>query len=132
MKWFYNLKIGVKLISAFIILSAITAFIGYQGLNNMGTINTMLNSLYSNETVGISYIRSANIDLIYYSRAQYNFLLADSKEARSKYKDMMDNYENLLNSDIKKAEPLINTQQGKDLIAEFKKAGKITKEHLRI
>ncbi len=121
MKWFYNLKIGVKLISAFIILSAITAFIGYEGLNNMGTINSMLNSLYSNETVGISYIRAANIDLIYYSRAQNNFLLATSKESRAKYQNDMNNYENLLNSDIQKAAPLINTQQGKDLIAQFKK-----------
>ncbi len=122
MKWFYNLKIAIKLIFSFIILSVITAFVGFEGINNMGVINNMLNSLYTNETVGISYIRSANIDLIYYSRAQNNFLLATSNDARSKYRNMMTNYENLLNSDISKAEPLINTQQGKDLIAQFKKS----------
>ncbi len=69
MKWFYDLKISIKLIAAFITLSAITAFIGFQGLNNMGVINDMLNSLYTNETVGISYIKEANIDLIYFGQS---------------------------------------------------------------
>ncbi len=122
MKWFYDLKIGVKLIVAFMILSAITAFIGFQGLNNMGVINNMLNSLYTNETVGISYIKEANIDLIYFGRAQNNFLLASSKEERAKYQDAMDNYENLLKNNIQKAEPLIHTDKGKELIADFSKS----------
>ena len=119
MKWFYDLKISVKLIVAFIILSAITAFIGFQGLNNMGMINNMLNSLYTNETVGISYIKEANIDLIYFGRAQNNFLLASSKEERAKYQDAMDNYENLLKNNIQKAEPLIHTDKGKELNCRF-------------
>ena len=97
------------------ILSAITAFIGFQGLNNMGTINDMLNSLYTNETIGISYIKEANIDLIYFGRAQNNYLLASSKEERAKYQDAMDNYENLLKNNIQKAEPLIHTDKGKEL-----------------
>ena len=122
MKWFYDLKIGVKLIVAFMILSAITAFIGFQGLNNMGVINDLLNSLYTNETVGISYIKEANIDLIYFGRAQNNFLLASSKEERAKYQDAMDNYENLLKNNIQKAEPLIHTDKGKELIADFSKS----------
>ena len=104
------------------ILSAITAFVGFQGLNNMGTINDMLNSLYTNETIGISYIKEANIDLIYFGRAQNNFLLASSKEEKAKYQDAMDNYENLLKSNIQKAEPLIKTEKGKELIAEFNKS----------
>ena len=124
MKWFYNLKISVKLIAAFIVLSTITAFIGFQGLNNMGVINDMLNSLYENETIGLSYIKEANIDLIYFGRAQNNFLLASSNEDRSKYQDAMDNYENLLKSNIEKATPLITTEKGKELIAEFAKSWK--------
>ncbi len=124
MKWFYDLKISTKLIAAFITLSAITAFVGFQGLNNMGVINDMLNSLYENETVGLSYIKEANIDLVYFGRAQNNFLLASSNEERSQYQDAMDNYENLLKSNIEKARPLIATDKGKELIAEFEKSWK--------
>ncbi len=119
MKWFYNLKISVKLITAFIVLSGITAFVGFQGIGNMSVINNMLNSLYTHETIGISYIKEANIDLIYFGRAQNNYLLASSKEDREKYQSAMDNYENLLKSNIQKATPLITTDQGKELIAQF-------------
>ncbi len=55
-------------------------------------------------------------------RAQNNFLLASSKEDRAKYQDAMDNYENLLKSNIQKAEPLIHTDKGKELIADFSKS----------
>src|SRR5205085_7332042 len=35
MNWFKNLKISVKLISAFLILSGITGVVGYVGIENM-------------------------------------------------------------------------------------------------
>ena len=119
MKWFYNLKIGTKLIVGFVVLSALTAFVGYQGLNNMGVINDMLNQLYENETMGISYIKEANIDLIYFGRAQNNFLLSSTNEERAKYQEAMDKYESLLKSNVEKAKPLIKTDKGKELITEF-------------
>ena len=124
MKWFYNLKIGSKLIVAFIVLSGITAFVGYQGLNDMSTINDMLNQLYTNETVGISFIKEANIDLIYFGRAQNNFLLASSQDDRAKYQEAMDKYENLLKNNVEKARPLITTDKGKELINEFENSWK--------
>ena len=40
MKWFYNLKIGTKLTGAFVLLSMITAIVGYEGLTNMSMINS--------------------------------------------------------------------------------------------
>ena len=61
MKWFNNLKIKFKLLISFTFLSALTAFVGVQGLTNMDTINNMLNVLYTNETLGISFIKEANI-----------------------------------------------------------------------
>ena len=74
MKWFNNLKIAKKLIFTFIILSFITAFVGYEGISNMNTINSMLKSLYENETLGISYIKEANINLSDFDKAESNFL----------------------------------------------------------
>ena len=75
MKWFSNLKVGTKLISAFIVVSLITAVVGYIGIRNMGTINDMADDMYLKELLGISYIKEANINLIYISRAE-------KKEAR--------------------------------------------------
>jgi len=124
MKWFYNLKIASKLIMAFIILSAITALIGYEGISNMGTINNMLNSLYTKETVGISFIKEANIDLIYYGRAQNNLLLASTKEDQQNFKEAMDHYKEILMNNIESARPLFYTNEGKKLLADFEKSWK--------
>ncbi len=118
MKRVMDLKIGTKLIFAFVIVSAITAFIGYEGLDNMGSINQMLNTLYDHETMGISYLKEANIDLIYYDRELNNYLLANQQE-RAQYQAKLDNYEKLMMSNIERAKPLIETEEGKALIGQF-------------
>jgi methyl-accepting chemotaxis protein len=122
MKWFYNLKIGTKLIIAFIAVSLITVIVGLQGLSNIGTINDMLNSLYLNETMGISYIKEANIDLIYFGRAQNNFLLASTTADRLKFQKKMDEYEDLMKKNIERAKPLIHSEEGKRYLSELERS----------
>lgn len=122
MKWFNNLKIKFKLLISFTFLSALTAFVGVQGLTNMDTINNMLNVLYTNETLGISFIKEANINLIYHGRALNNFLLSSSDEDRNTYQARIDEYEKGLMRDLEKAKPLITTEQGIRLISEFESA----------
>jgi methyl-accepting chemotaxis protein len=118
MKWFYNLKISVKLIVSFLILSAITAFVGIQGLTDMGAINKMLSSLYHNETRGIAYIKESNSDLLAYSRSLNNYLLSTSQTERDNCLANMKNYEKLLFQNIDAATPLIKSDEGKALIAQ--------------
>ena len=45
MKWFYDMKIGARLITAFVIVGAITAIVGYMGINSMGNIAELAASL---------------------------------------------------------------------------------------
>ncbi len=118
MKWFYNLKISVKLIVSFLILSAITAFVGIQGLTDMGAINKMLSSLYHNETRGIAYIKESNSDLLAYSRCLNNYLLSTSQKERDNCLANLTNYEKLLFQNINAATPLIKSDEGKALIAQ--------------
>lgn len=113
MNWFYNLKIGTKLLLSFAVISAATVIIGFEGLSGMSTINQMLNKLYENETIGISFIKEANIDLIYFGRAQNNFLLASTNEERSKFKEKMSQYEAIMKENLAKAKPLIHTEEGR-------------------
>ncbi|MFC4599176.1 methyl-accepting chemotaxis protein [Cohnella hongkongensis] len=63
MKWFYNLKTSVKLISAFLVIAAIMAFIGFYGLNNLGKINNRLNDMYSNQLVAVKSLVEAQANL---------------------------------------------------------------------
>jgi methyl-accepting chemotaxis protein len=122
MKWFNNLKIGVKLILSFLLLSGITGMVGYLGISNMEKINGMLNSLYERETLGISYIKEANINLVYFARSEKNFLLASSASEREQHAKRMEGYEKGLKENFEKAKPLFRSERGKELLSKFEKA----------
>jgi len=128
MKWFLNLKIGTKLITSFLVVAAITAIVGFQGLTNMGKINDMLNALYEKETIGISFIKEANVSLIYFGRAQNNYLLSSSDAERDQYKKAMENYEARLMKNLADAKPLFYTDKGKELLNNFDQYWKEYKE----
>ncbi|MCT4621632.1 MAG: methyl-accepting chemotaxis protein [Marinisporobacter sp.] len=55
MKWFYNLKISVKLVTSFIIVSLIAGVVGFVGIINIKTIDKNDTILYANMTVPIAY-----------------------------------------------------------------------------
>ena len=63
MKWFYNLKMLWKLLLSFALVLGLMAFVGYMGVNGMGQINHMLNTLYERDMIGLSEIKEANFDL---------------------------------------------------------------------
>jgi methyl-accepting chemotaxis protein len=45
MKWINNLKVGVKLIGAFVIVSAITGLVGWMGIGNMAALNSLADNM---------------------------------------------------------------------------------------
>ena len=85
MQWFYDMRVGKKLILSFLIMACLTGFVGYLGIENMGKINEMAHQMYTKELLGLSAIEEANISLIYLDRASKNMLLASTPEERTKY-----------------------------------------------
>lgn len=59
MKWFYNLKTSVKLISSFLVVAVILAFVGVYGLSNLGTINNSLDDMYTNNLIPVSSLQAS-------------------------------------------------------------------------
>ncbi|MGE5682398.1 MAG: MCP four helix bundle domain-containing protein, partial [Bacillota bacterium] len=114
MKWFYNLKISAKLLSAFITLALITAVVGFVGLSNMNTINTMLNDLYTRHMVGLSNNKEANINLIYYDRAVRNYILAKDQADRDVRLRDMKKYEGRIRDLMEKTKETLLTDEGKE------------------
>jgi methyl-accepting chemotaxis protein len=119
MKWFYDMKIGAKLIGAFIIVGAITAVVGYMGIQNMGKIADMADASYAKETLAIEYLKQADVEMSRTIRAEKNLLLASTQEQREKYKGQIANDRTNVNDNIEKARPLISTDKGKELLAKF-------------
>jgi methyl-accepting chemotaxis protein len=122
MNWFYDMKIGKKLIGAFIVTGIITAVVGFIGIANMGKIADLSQSSYANETMGISYLREANVQLIHMARAEKNLLLSSTPEEREKYRAALAQYAAAVTENLEKARPLVHTDEGKALLTKFDSA----------
>lgn len=59
MNWFYNLKIGTKLILSFILVALIAGIVGYEGMSSLSNVDESDKILFENNTVPLS----AMIDL---------------------------------------------------------------------
>lgn len=61
MKWFNNLRISVKLISAFVIISVLMAGVGVYGLVNLNSLNTTLKQMYQDQLIPVREALQANV-----------------------------------------------------------------------
>ncbi len=122
MRWFYDLKIGTKLIISFILMAALTTIVGYLGVTNMGKIDKLLDSLYNKETIGIRHAKQANVDLVYFVRAQENFLLASTPDKRTESLKAMNKYEKLMKDELAAVKPLTHTEKGRELLSKIDSA----------
>jgi len=122
MQWFKDMKVGKKLVVSFLLLAFLTAVVGYLGVANMGKINDMADRIYENELLGVSYIKEANISLVYLDRAMKNLLLSSTKEDRDKYSGLIKGFEEMYRSNLEKARPLFYTEKGKEMLGKLDRA----------
>ena len=119
MNWFYDMKIGAKLIGAFIVVGVITAVVGAVGIRSMGQLADLAASSYARETLGVVYLKQANVELIHMDRAEKNLLLSSTPEDRDLYKGRIAADITIVNGNLDKARPLIHSDKGKELLAKF-------------
>ena len=122
MKWFYDLKVGKKLIIAFIIVSAITATVGFMGIKSMRAMNEGSEKMYQKELLGLSFAKAANIDLLNLVRSDKNAMLATSQEQRQKCADDAKKYEASFVSNFAKTRTFFYTDKGKEVMAKIEQA----------
>ncbi len=53
-KWFFNLKTAVKLISAFVVIAIILAFVGFFSLSNMSRLDEGMDRMYEDDVLPIT------------------------------------------------------------------------------
>ena len=116
---FNNFKVGTKLLAGFLSISVIGALVALIGIFNMGRISDLADDMYLKEVLGISYIKEANINLIYIGRARGNFLLATTDAERQANLANIKKYWSALNGYLEKAKPLFVTEEAKALFVRY-------------
>jgi len=115
---FKQMKVGTRLIAGFLVLSLLGAIVAAIGIVNMSRINDQNDLLYDRELLGISYIKEANINLIYMGRALRNVLLAASDKDRQSATSALETARTQLKTNLEKARPLFYSDKGKQMFSE--------------
>jgi len=114
---FKHMKVGTRLIAGFLALALLGAVIAGIGIFNMSRINDSNDQLYQKELLGISYVKEANINLIYVGRAVRNVLLASTDKDRQAAIANVETAHTQLRSNLDKARPLFYTEKGQRMLA---------------
>jgi methyl-accepting chemotaxis protein len=116
-----NLRIGPRLIAAFMVLILISIVIGAVGLYGAGKIDGKAEDLYNMELMGLSHIKEANIKLIAIGRARANFLLATSEAERDKHLQSIKHSSIAALESVEKAQPLFVSERAKTIFTQVGK-----------
>lgn len=124
MQWLYNHSTRGKVLTISIVMQILMIIIGIFGVRNASQLNEVAENLYRNEVLGISYIKEANLALVYMGRALSNLMLAQTESGveSSVYKAVMEQYEYRAEEYIEKAAPLFHSPDGQARIAEIRAA----------
>ncbi len=115
-----NLKVGTRLIAAFLAMCVLCGAVGAIGMFNMSRINDMADVMYQRELMGLSHIKEANINLIYVGRARGNALLASTEEERARFIDETRKAIAATSAYVEKADPLFTAPEARRMITELK------------
>ncbi|MCG5500936.1 methyl-accepting chemotaxis protein [Ectothiorhodospira lacustris] len=119
MAWFNNLRVGVKLVSAFILMALFTATVGWVGISNMNRIDSLADQMYEVELRGVSEIKEANVQLLNGSRAIRNLLLAETSAERQRHIQNIRAFGAEEAAHIQQVRTLFYTDESRQLFARY-------------
>jgi methyl-accepting chemotaxis protein len=120
MMWFRNLKTVTKLVTAFILLSAFTGMVGYEGILAAGSLSEMMGTLYEQQMLGVSAIRGANSRLRAIGQDAREAIIANDKTEIEQIVAKIDKSMTLLDQRLDQAEPTLTAEEDKQHMAQVR------------
>jgi methyl-accepting chemotaxis protein len=116
---FANMKVGTKLIGAFVLVCAIGAGVSGTGIHSMATINENGNKIYSNNLTGLELILKAKSDVMLAGQLLRNAILSRDHAQQSAFMDEASKELTSAREKLDKAEPLSTSKAGKAAFLEL-------------
>ncbi|HET7863705.1 MAG TPA: methyl-accepting chemotaxis protein [Burkholderiaceae bacterium] len=113
------MKLATKLIAAFVTVCLLGAMVSALGIRNMMSMQSSSETMYRKDMIGLSYIKEANIDLLYIGRALRNAILATAEEQRHAALTKADENLALARKNLDQAKPLYWSEKGKAAFAQL-------------
>jgi methyl-accepting chemotaxis protein len=122
MQWFIGLKVKTKLVGGFLIVAAIGAIIGIQGILKAAQMNSMASLMFQRDTVGLRHVAEANMHLLAAGRGVRTAVLSRTEEDRKQQLAIVQDRLKQLHSELDKSDPKFVTQHGRDLVQRTRAA----------
>ncbi|HIJ94801.1 MAG TPA: HAMP domain-containing protein [Desulfuromonadales bacterium] len=121
MSWYQNLKISVKLLSAFIVVALIAAAIGYIGVTKLHQIDDADTKLYEKVTIPLSDLGDISASFQRQRVNSRDILDAPTLEEKQKFANRIKELREINNKAVEDFEKSILTDEGRKLFEEYKK-----------
>ena len=112
-----KMKLATRLILGFMAVVAFGVIVAMVGIRGIGTVNDFNDRLYDRELLGLSYIKEANINLIYAGRERARFSAATTPQERETAVRSFEAAITSMEKQLALAQPLFITEQGKGQFA---------------
>ncbi len=121
MNWFINLKIGVKLVMAFVVVALIAGVVGLTGIISIRTIEKADTEMYELNTEPLVNIADARVA---YQQVRVNLrdIILDNRANSQKYLDNLKQLDQSMAADIGRFEQTLRTERGRKEIAVYRAA----------
>jgi methyl-accepting chemotaxis protein len=119
MNWYLNLKTSVKLISAFVIIAVLLAFVGLFGMNTTSKVSKGMSGMYQDNLLVLNDLSSVQV---WYQQMRFNIIFMNTlaaPENKSKNDDNIKNFKKQIEEKINDFKSHSLTQQEKDLLNKF-------------
>ncbi|WP_342759920.1 methyl-accepting chemotaxis protein [Kineothrix sedimenti] len=120
MRWFYNMKIGAKLIFGFVLVAIIAGVVGVVGIYNLDALDKQYNSLYKEYGIPLGDIADVSVS---YQQVRVNLrdLVIEGNGANSDtyVKSIKENEEKMYAA-MEAFETSLQTEEGKAAFADLK------------
>ena len=120
MQWYYNLKISVKLLSAFIVVAVIAGIIGGIGIIELKKLDDNGDKMYNKITMPISDLGDISTAFQRQRVNSRDLIDATTAEEKQKFANRIKELREGNNKAVESFEKTILTEDGKKLFAEYK------------
>jgi methyl-accepting chemotaxis protein len=113
------MKVGTRLIFGFLFIVLLGTVVAAIGIVNLDKMNERAKGMYQQELLGLSYVKEANIDLVYVGRALRSAMLASSETQRSQMLGKVEESRKWMRENLDQARPLFTRPEGRRIFAEL-------------
>jgi methyl-accepting chemotaxis protein len=111
MRWFHNLKISLKLLTAFLLLLAFTLAMGFFAIEQMGRMRQASDVVSDNWLPSMRYVLDANTNTSDFRAAELQHILSVDAAQLAEYERHMRSEQEKLENNLKRYVPLITSDE---------------------